>query len=121
MTDPAERAETYNRAGRRYLEDRAVIPLYQKPRLMAWTSELQGPEPNYTLSSDLWNVASWTGKESIVVALTSEPADMNPVSEADDSANVILGALMYGAFGMSPSHEYVPALVESVDVIQARP
>jgi len=121
ITDPGERAGTYNRADRGYLEDRALIPLYQKPTLMAWTPEVQGPEPNYTLSSDLWNVASWTGKESIVVALNSEPADMNPLAETDDSANVILGALMYGAFGMSPSHEYLPALVESVDVIESRP
>lgn len=121
VTDPAARTEVYNRADQAYLGDRALIPLYQKPTLMAWTGELQGPEPNYTSSSDLWNVASWSGKETIVVALPAEPVDMDPLSEADDSANVILGALLYGAFGMSPSHEYVPVLVESVDVIEGNP
>jgi hypothetical protein len=33
---------------------------------------------------------------------------------------MILGALMYGAFGMNPSHEYVPVLVESVEIIEGR-
>ena len=118
ITDPAERAAVYNEADRLYLEDRAVIPLYQKPMLMAWIDELEGPEPNYTISSDLWNIGSWSGKESIVVALAEEPGAIDPLSRADDSANEVLGALLYGAFGMSPSQERIPVLVESVEVIR---
>lgn len=118
ITDPAERAAVYNEADRLYLEDRAVIPLYQKPMLMAWNDELEGPEPNYTLSSDLWNIGSWSGKASIVVALAEEPGVIDPLSRADDSANEVLGALLYGAFGMSPTQERIPVLVESVEVIR---
>lgn len=118
VVSPERRAALYNRADRLYLEDLAVIPLYQKPTLIAWTSEIDGPEPNQTTSGDLWNVASWSGKSSIVVALPSEPVDLNPLSWDDDSANVILGALLYGAFGMNPAHEQLPVLVDSVDVIQ---
>lgn len=115
--DPEERAELYNRADEIYLADRAVIPLYQKPNLMAWTTEIDGPVPNYTGSEDLWNVGSWAGKESVIVALSEEPAVIDPLSWDEDSANVILGALLYGARGMNPSHEHVPALVESVELL----
>ena len=119
LTDPAERAAVYNEADRLYLGDRAVIPLYQKPMLVAWIDELEGPEPNHTLSSNLWNIGSWTGKESIVVALAEEPDVIDPRSRADDSANEVLGPLLYGAFGMSPSQEHIPVLVESVEVIRS--
>lgn len=115
---PSDRVEAYNMADRLYLDDLAVIPLYQKPVLMAWSTELSGPQPNYGFSSDLWNAASWSGKEAIVVALPAEPSEINPLARSDESSNVVLGALLYGAFGMNPSHEYVPVLVESVEVIE---
>lgn len=117
LASPDVRAAVYNRADRLYLEDHALIPLYQKPTLMAWTAAIDGPEPNYTISGDLWNLASWTGAEELVVALPSEPAELDPLSMEDDSANVILGTSMYGAFGMDPAHERAPVLVESVEMI----
>lgn len=117
MVHTAGRAAVYNRADLLYLGNRALIPLYQKPSLMAWTSELDGPEPNHTLSGDLWNVGSWSGKEEIVVALPAEPAEIDPLSREDDNANIILGALMYGAYGMDPSHEQLPVLVDSVEMV----
>jgi ABC-type transport system substrate-binding protein len=117
--DREARAALYNRADRVYLEDVAVIPLYQKLSMLAWSSELSGPEPNFSISTDLWNVASWTGKSSIVVALPGEPTVIDPLSLTDDEANVVLSTLMYGAFGMDPTHSAVPLLVESVDVIEA--
>ncbi len=85
--------------------------------MMAWSSEITGPDPNHTISGDLWNVASWSGKEEVVVALPSEPAAIDPRSQGDDSANVILGALLYGAFGMNPSHELIPVLIERVELV----
>lgn len=120
IVEPSDRIETYNMADRLYLDDLAVIPLYQKPVLMAWSTELSGPQPNYGFSSDLWNVASWSGKEAIVVALPAEPTEIDPLTRSDESANVILGTLLYGAFGMNPSHEYVPVLVESVEIIEGQ-
>lgn len=117
IVDPAERAALYNRADHLYLEDLAVIPLYQKPVMMAWNAELHGPAHNYTLSSDLWNVGAWSGRNSIVVAIPAEPVTMDPRSPADDGANLILGGLLYGAFGMDPTHLPIPVLVESVDLI----
>lgn len=117
MVRTESQAAAYNRADRLYLEDLALIPLYQKPTLMAWTADLKGPDPNYGLSGDLWNVAAWTGKQEIVVGLPSEPSRIEPLADDDDSANLILGSLLYGAFAMDPAHERVPVLVDSVEVI----
>lgn len=118
--DPAARAILYNDADRHYLAERALIPLYQKPVLLAWASGLDGPNPNYTTSSDLWNVSSWTGAESLVVALSAEPSGVDILSTADENANIVLSTLLYGAFGMDPALRHVPVLVESVTVVPGR-
>jgi len=117
LTVPGERAAVYNEADRLYLEDRALIPLYQKPELMAWSTDIAGVSPNYTPSSVLWNIAAWRGKQSIVVALESEPRALDPLSTSDESANVVMATLLYGAFGMDPSSRKVPALVDSVEIV----
>jgi peptide/nickel transport system substrate-binding protein len=119
IVDPDERAAVYNRADRIYLGDLAVIPLYQKPVMMAWRSELSGPAPNYTLASDLWNVGAWRGQESIVVAIPSEPDTLDPALIGDDSANLVLGSMLYGVFGMDPAHQTQPVLVDSIELIGA--
>ncbi len=85
--------------------------------MMSWTAAIDGPEPNHLLGGDLWNVASWTGTAEVIVALPSEPSTIDPLSIEDDVANVILGPLLYGAFGMNPAHERLPVLVESVELI----
>ncbi len=117
LVDPTKRAATYNRADRLYLEDLALIPLYQKLDLMAWSGDLSGPTPNYTSSTDLWNLAAWTGKREIVVALPAEPTSLSVLPSADESANTVLSALSYGAFGMDPSHVQRPVLADSVDFV----
>lgn len=116
--NPAERAALYNRADRLYLEDLALIPLYQKPELLMWSTRVDGPAPNFSTSTDLWNIGSWTGGSSIVVALSSEPGSLDPVSIADGSANLVLATMLYGAFGMDPSHEHVPVLIDSVEIVE---
>lgn len=120
IVDPDERAAVYNQADRLYLEDLAVIPLYQKPDMVAWRGDITGPQPNFGTSSDLWNLASWTGPSSIVVALPNEPTAIDALSTADDNANLILGTLLYGAHGMTPSLERVEVLVDSIEVIEGR-
>ncbi len=117
MVDPERRAATLNEADRRYLADIAVIPLYQKPNLLAWRTPLIGPQPNYTTSTDLWNVGAWRGSAAVTLALPSEPLTLDPLSFEDESANTVMAALLYGAFGVTPSHEYVPVLVDSVDIL----
>lgn len=116
--DPVERAMRYNEADRRYLEDLAVIPLYQKPELLVWSEDIEGPESNFTISTDLWNVASWTGDTTLIVALPTEPAGLDPLSMTDRSANRVLATMLYGAFGMDPSHQHVPVLIESVQILE---
>ncbi|HJQ75946.1 MAG TPA: ABC transporter substrate-binding protein [Acidimicrobiia bacterium] len=118
ITDPAERAAVYNEADRLYLDRDAVIPLYQKPILMAWGPAVSGLAPNWSYSTDMWNAAAWTGEESIVVALPAEPETLDPLSTRDESANMILSMLFYGALGMTPGHTYVPVLVSSVEVVE---
>jgi len=116
--DPSRRAAAYNDVDRLYLQDLAVVPLYQKPVMMAWSSELSGPVPNYTRSTDLWNVAAWTGKTSIVVALPGEPTSLDPRSTSDEAANAVLSTLMYGAFAMAPDQTHVPILVSSAEIVE---
>lgn len=118
VVDPAERAAAYNEADRLYLEDRAVIPLYQKLDLMAWSGDMSGLQPNYTSSTDLWNLAAWTGKREVVVALPSEPASLGALPTGDPSADTVLSSLLYGAFGMDPTHVHRPVLVDSVDFVE---
>jgi peptide/nickel transport system substrate-binding protein len=118
IVDPEERAAVLNQADRLYLEDLALMPLYQKPNLLAWRSGIEGPEPNWSTSTDMWNVAAWTGTDSIVVALPTEPSQLNPLSFSDDSANMIMAPLLYGAFGIDSSQHVVPALLDSVSVLE---
>ena len=116
--DPQERAAAFNEADRLYLADRALIPLYQKPDLLAWSAEIGGPTPNFSTSTDMWNAASWTGGTSLVVALPSEPVALDALSTSDESANRVLATMLYGAFGMDPSLNHVPVLIDSVEVLE---
>ena len=118
ITDPSLRAAAFNDVDRLYLTDLAVIPLYQKPTMMAWSAAITGPMPNITSSSDLWNVAAWTGKTSLVIALPAEPSRLDPFVRGDDGADIVLSTLLYGAFGMTPSNVLIPVLLDSVDVIE---
>lgn len=120
IVDPAERAAVYNQADQLYLGDLAAIPLYQKPDMIAWRGDITGPQPNFGYSSDLWNISSWTGPSSIVVALAAEPTAIDALATSDEAANLILGTLLYGAHGMTPSLDYVPVLVDSIEVIEGR-
>lgn len=117
IVDPEERAAVLNEADDLYLRDLALIPLYQKPRFMAWNAGIVGPAPNPNGSTDLWNVASWTGQKSVTVALPAEPASLDPRLHGDDNAEIVLSALLYGAFGVSPSRQSLPVLVDDVEVL----
>lgn len=112
------RAEQLHEIDQAYLDELALIPLYQKPRMIAWRAGLGGPAPNYNVSSDLWNIAAWTGRESLVIALPSEPLELDPRVTTDDSANAVLATLMYGAFSMTPNQTPVPTLIETVELIE---
>jgi ABC-type transport system substrate-binding protein len=116
IVDPLQRAAAYNEADRMYLSDLAVIPLYQKLDLLAWSGQMAGLRPNYTSSTDLWNLAAWTGKREIVVALPAEPSSLGALP-GDPSADTVLSSLLYGAFGMDPTHAHRPVLVDSVDFV----
>ncbi len=115
QADQSERTRTYNEADAEYLGDLAMIPLYQKPAFMAWNTELSGPELNISRSTDLWNIAAWTGKEVVVIALESEPQMLNPVGSHDRSEAMVLAALFSGAFGIDPNMEFRPVLIESAE------
>lgn len=112
------RDDLYNQADALFLGELAVIPLYQKPELMAWRESIQGPVHNHSRSSDLWNLAAWSGQDSVVVAIPDEPQSLDPFVTTDDDANMVMATLMYGAFAMDPSHETLPVLIESARVIE---
>ncbi len=115
IVDSSSRAEAYNEADRIYLEDLAIIPLYQKPSLLAWNIELDGPEPNMSRATDMWNLAAWAGQGSIVFALETEPTQLDPVAQWDKDTAVVMRALVSGAFSTTPALEFVPILIESAD------
>ena len=110
IIDPEERASTYNAADAVYLGDRAIVPLFQKPALLAFDSSLSGPVANISRSTNLWNLGAWQGQDTVVIALEAEPDDLNPVSPGSDSARMVLSAMLHGAFGINPALEFVPVL-----------
>lgn len=115
LVDEEERAAAYNEADALYLADRAIIPLFQKPALLAYDSTLSGPRPNISGSTDLWNVSAWRGADTVVIALESEPEELDPVRPESDSARIILTAMLHGAFGVSPELEFKPVLLTGAD------
>ncbi len=115
ILDPAERARVLNQADRMFLDDVAMIPLYQRPSLLAWADELVGPEAN-PWWGDLWNVGAWTGMSEVAVAIERMPASLTAML-ADDTTQMIVRVLYLGAFRVTPEMEYVPVLVDSVEVI----
>lgn len=114
ILDPTERALAYTTVDGFYLDDVAVIPLYQKPVLLAWNSTLRGPQLN-PAATDLWNVGSWTGLEVVTVALGSEPSSLMSLGPLEDSAAMVRDALYLGAFGVDPSWRFVPELVSGAE------
>ncbi len=109
VLDPNERARAYNEVDALYLRHASVIPLYQKPVMLAWSSALRGPQLN-PAATDMWNVGSWSGKEVVTVALGSEPSTVMSLGPLDDSGAMIRDALYLGAFGVDPEWEFVPEL-----------
>lgn len=117
IADPAQRADVYNNADRLYLGDLAVIPLYQKPSFMAWNNTISGPQVSLSRSTDLWNVAAWSGKDTVIVALDSLPDELDPVRGGDENTSMVLSAILTGAYGVTPGLEHVPVLIESAETI----
>lgn len=115
VVDVRERVAAYNEADALYLADRAIIPLFQKPALLAFDSAFSGPEPNISASTDLWNVSAWSGAETLVMALESEPSQLDPLRPESDSARIILSAMLHGAFGVNPDLEFKPVLLTGAE------
>lgn len=114
--DETERIRAYDEADSIYLADSAIVPLFQKPALLAFDSSITGPTANISASTDLWNVASWSGADSVVIALESEPDTLDPV-RAGESARIVLSAMLHGAFSVDPSLEYVPTLIADAEAL----
>ena len=117
--DLGRRDALFNDLDRAYLDSGAIIPLYQKPTLVAWSNAVEGPSANFSPSTDLWNVAAWLGPDQVTIAMLDEPASLDPVDFTDDAANTVLAALLYGAYATTPSLEQVPVLVESVEIMDS--
>lgn len=115
MIDTERRTAAYNEADSMYLDDLAIVPLFQKPELLAWNAAIEGPEPNISSATELWNASSWVGKQSVVVALESEPGSLDPIRPDSDSARAILSAMFQGAYSINPSLEFKAVLVSGAD------
>lgn len=119
IVDPVERSDTYNQADELWLAAVPMIPMYQRPTLLAWNSVIQGPGDNPSEIGPFWNIGDWSGKEEVNFAASRQPESMN-ILESDGNeleSKFIAGAILEGAFTISPDLEYVPLLVESAEPI----
>lgn len=119
VVDPAERAATYNQADELWLAAVPMIPMYQRPTLLAWDSVIQGPGDNPSEIGPFWNIGDWTGKEEVNFGANMQPASMN-ILEPDGNeieSLFIAGAILEGAFTITSDLEYAPLLVESAEPI----
>lgn len=119
IVDPDERAATYNQADELWLGAIPMIPMYQRPTLLAWDSVIQGPGDNPSEIGPFWNIADWSGKEEVTFGANMQPGSMN-VFEPDGNQResiFIANAILQGAFTITPDFEYAPLLVESAEPI----
>ena len=119
IVDPAERAATYNQADELWLGAVPMIPMYQRPTLLAWDSIIQGPGDNPSEIGPFWNIADWSGKEEVNFGANLQPGSMN-VMEPDGNeieSIYVANAILQGAFTITPDFEYAPLLVESAEAI----
>lgn len=119
IVDPDERARVYNEADALWLSQVPLIPMYQKPTFFAWSSTVQGPKDNATQAGPLWNIETWTGKETVIYGADQQPESMQ-VFEPDGNlfaAGLIATAVLQGAFAVTPDFAYVPQLITSAEAI----
>jgi peptide/nickel transport system substrate-binding protein len=125
ITDPVERDAVLNQADAIFLEDVAIVPLYQRPSLLAWNSVVSGPRINPSPSTDLWNVSAWSGKEIVTVGIVEPPESLQILEPqgsgvgVGESTAMIVAPILQGAFALTPNYEYVPVLIESAELIVA--
>lgn len=113
--DPGRRADILNQVDELFLGDFAMIPLYQRPNLLAWSDELDGPQAN-PWQTETWNVGAWSGLNSVTFALDRMPTSLTtPLT--DDDTRLVMTAIHAGAYMVNPAMEYVPVLVERVQTI----
>ncbi len=110
ILDADQRALAYSTVDSLFLGELAVIPLYQKPALLAWSSVLDGPRVN-PAGTDLWNVGEWQGADVVTVALGAHPGDVATLGPVDDAAAMVRDALYLGAFTLDPEWRILPELV----------
>ncbi len=120
LVDPAARAATYNEADVLWLAEVPMIPLYQKPTFFAWYSDILGPKDNATQVGPMWNVETWTGRDTIVFAADQQPESMNTWTPDGNlfAAGLVAEAVLQGAYTITPDFVYVKNLVEDAYVTQ---
>ncbi|MGA7282258.1 MAG: peptide ABC transporter substrate-binding protein [Acidimicrobiia bacterium] len=119
IVDPAARAAVYNQADELFLDEVALIPMYQKPQFLAWNSTIQGVMPNPNNVTDTWNVGAWSGKEDVIFGAEQEPESLNPLEPDGNlqATSFIDSAILEGAYTNTPDGRYVPVLIESAEPI----
>ncbi len=117
--DPARRVNLYQEADLMYLAQIPMIPMYQRPVVVAWNADLVGPEPDSRGLNDLWNIGAWTGVSEVRIGIDRVPMILDPLVPGD--AALVLAPLTTGAFGIDASLRFVPMLIESAETIVSEP
>jgi peptide/nickel transport system substrate-binding protein len=118
IVDPTERAAVYNEADAIWLEDAPLIPLYQKPTVLGFNSNLSNLSDNPTQTGPLWNVETWSGQETITYGADQQPESFVPYSPDGNlfASNHLAEAVLQSAYKITPDFEYVPNLIADAQV-----
>ncbi|MDX1619470.1 MAG: ABC transporter family substrate-binding protein [Nitriliruptorales bacterium] len=57
--DQQQRFALFNEADALMADDMPLLPLYQKPSMLAWNNKIQGPKDNTTTVGPFWNIEEW--------------------------------------------------------------
>lgn len=112
--DPARRAELYSEADGAYLRQVPIIPIFQRPVIMAWAASLDGP-----VAPSLAGISSWSGLGEVTVGVDIVPTEFDLLHPGD--TDLILGLITAGSFTIDDSLVFVPVLIEDAETIMGSP
>ena len=109
IVDPDERAAIYNQADELWLGAVPMIPMYQRPTLLAWDSVIQGLATTRPRSAP--SGTSPTGAERGGQLRGEHATGSMNILEPDGNeieSIYIANAILEGAFTITPDFEYAP-------------
>ena len=111
IVDPDERAAIYNQADELWLGAVPMIPMYQRPTLLAWDSVIQGRRQPIRDRPPSGTSLTGADKEEVNFGANMQPGSMN-ILEPDGNqieSIYIANAILEGAFTITPTSNTPPS------------